>query len=153
MSKIMNTSRHLYTLFFVISLLVSCAQESSPQLVYERYLASIQDMNSFESRGFEEYISNRARGVVREKISGVKKERLSSFLKVFKAEAVLPNDNQITLQIEQKTAVLKITANNYPEQNSKQESYVNFIQENGWKIDKIVIETSNGDFNFKSTTY
>ena len=149
----MDTSRNLYTVFFVISLLVSCAQESSPQLVYERYLASIQDMNSFENRGFEEYISNRARSVVREKIGGVKKERLSSFLKVFKAEAVLPSDNQMMLQIEQETAVLKITANNYPEQNSKQESYVNFIRENGWKIDKIVIETSNGDFNFKSTTY
>ena len=65
----------------------------------------------------------------------------------------MPSDSQVSLQVEQDTAVLKIIVDNYPEQNSQQRVYVNFIREGDWKIDKVVTETSNGDFNFKSTTY
>ncbi|PCJ37885.1 MAG: hypothetical protein COA75_01305 [Cellvibrionales bacterium] len=150
----MNTNRNLFVVFLFSFLLASCAKEADPKLIYERYLASIQDMHSFEDKRFEEYISNRARGVVREKTGGIKEEQLSSFLTLFKAEAVLPSDSQVTLKkADQQTAILSITANNYPEQGSKQKSHIDFIRENGWKIDKIIIETSNGDFNYKSTTY
>lgn len=148
----MNT---LYKTCIILTtiLLISCAKETAPQVVYENYITSIQRMDSIEDRAFEKYISSRAKNVVREKIKGVSKERMDSFLAYFKAEVILPDNPDITLQKTQDTATLKISADNYPEQGSNQVSYVNFVQEGGWKIDKIVVETSSEDFNFKSTTY
>lgn len=150
----MRINRNFFIILLSSLLLASCAKESDPKLVYERYLASIQEMDSFDDRQFEKYISKRAREFVREKISGIQEKQLSSFLIVFKAEAVLPNDIQVTLnKLDQQTSILTIMANDYPEQGSKQKSEISFIQEDGWKIDKIIIETSGSDFTFKSTTY
>ena len=151
----MNTNRNLFVVFLLSFFLTSCAKKNDdPKLIYQKYLASIQAMNSFEDMHFEEYITNRARGVVRDKINGVKEDRLNDFLVIFKAETVLSDESQVRLEeIDQQTAILNVIANNYPEKGSKQESNISFIQENGWKIDKIVIETSADDFSFKSTTY
>ncbi len=140
-------------IILVTVLLAACAKESSPQVVYENYIITIQKMDSIEDRSFEKYISNRAKNIVGEKVKDVSKEQMSSFLTYFKAEAMMPDNPDISLQEQQDSAILTISADNHPEQGSKQVSYVNFIQEDGWKIDKIIIETSGENFNFKSTTY
>lgn len=134
--------------------LASCGKDADPETVYRDYLASIQAMDSMAEDSYQSFISARAKAVVNDKISAVDEKQLNSFLTFFKAEAVLPENSQITLNsANQDSPVLEIFVENYPEKGSNQTQNVMFIQESGWKIDKVEVITSGEDFEFKSTTY
>lgn len=146
--------------FFMLASLAAYAQEQ-PQLVYEKYLQSIQAMSSLENREFEKYISHRATGVIRKKIasagknlSAAKKQTLHKhFLQAWQAAAVLPSNSQITLQTAAEAALLSIVIADFPEQGMQQTVVVRFIRENDWKIDKVTREISSDEFNLKSIVF
>lgn len=144
----------LSIIFLAVILLVSCEKESDPESIYKDYLTSIQAMKSMSENGYQRFISARAKAVVEEKISGIKENQLDQFLTVFKAEAVIPEGSQINLDSKsQEKAIMKVVAKGYPEEGSMHQQNVRFVQEDGWKIDKIEVITSGNDFEFKSITY
>jgi len=111
-------------------------------------------MKSMSENDYQNFISARAKVVVEEKTSGIKKYQLDQFLTVFKSEAVIPENSQINLDSKsQEEAVIKVVAKDYPEEGSMHQQNVRFVQEDGWKIDKIEVITSGKDFEFKSITY
>jgi len=111
-------------------------------------------MNSMSEDNYQSFISSRARVVVKDKVGAVNEDQLDRFLTLFKAEAVLPENSQISLNsVNKDSPTLEILIENYPEKGSRQKQNVRFVQEHGWKIDKIEVTTSGDDFEFKSTTY
>lgn len=150
----MNFILKLSFIFLTLISLVSCKNEADPKTIYKDYLASIQAMNSMSENNYQSFISSRAKAVVNDKINAVSEDQLDSFLIFFKAEAVLPEDSQISLSgVNQDSSVLEILTENYPEKGSSQKQNVSFVREHGWKIDKIEVITFGEDFEFKSTTY
>jgi len=144
----------LSILFLTAILLVSCENKPDPEAIYRDYLTSIKAMKSMSENDYQNFISARAKVVVEEKTSGIKKYQLDQFLTVFKSEAVIPEKSQINLDSKsQEEAVIKVVAKDYPEEGSMHQQNVRFVQEDGWKIDKIEVITSGKDFEFKSITY
>ena len=144
----------LSIVFIAAISLVSCEKEADPESVYNDYLTSIQSMKTMSDNDYQRFISARAKAVVEEKISGIKKDQLDLFLTLFKDEAVIPEASRINLNsTSQETANLKIVAEDYPEEGSMHEQNVSFVRERGWKIDKIEVITSGDGFEFKSITY
>ncbi|GLS25140.1 hypothetical protein [Marinibactrum halimedae] len=151
----MNIILKFSLIFLILISLVSCSKtEADPETIYKDYLASIQAMNSMSENDYQSFISSRAKAVVNDKIDAVNEDQLERFLTLFKAEAVLPEHSRVSLNsVNQDSPVLEILIENYPEKGSSQKQNVRFVQEHGWKIDKIEVTTSGEDFEFKSTTY
>ena len=81
---------------------------------------------------YQSFISARAKAVVNDKISAVDEKQLNSFLTFFKAEAVLPENSQITLNsANQDSPVLEIFVENYPEKGSNQTQNV-YVYSGKW---------------------
>ena len=141
-----------FVLIFVS--LVSCEKAAAPEAIYKEYLASIQAMSSMSEDDYQRFLSLRAQSVVRDKLEAVGDDQVARFLTLFKAEAVLPENSNVSLESgSDDSMILKIVAEDYPEKGSTHEQNVIFIKESGWKIDKIEVITSGEDFKYKSTTY
>ena len=131
-------------------LVLSCTDSSTPEKVYADYISSVQVSDSVSSGPYRDYLTKRALDFVDSKL-----ERLSenasiveggsleeSFLFMFKAEATLPEVySQETSHIEN-SAVMKISISNYNEEGTEHLRTIYFMEEDGWKIDKIDTITS-----------
>lgn len=149
----MNIHYKLITILFSVFIISACGSKSDPQLVYEKYTACIQNMNDFNVNALVPFISSRAKNAIETKIINAEKQQLDAILTFWKAESIYPQNGNLTLSTKKNSARLKFAVKNHPDLGTTQTTNVFFIKEHGWKIDKVIIETSNGDFNFKSTTF
>jgi len=81
------------------------------------------------------------------------------FLKIWKSEAIMPTEYSEQWQLDEKTAEWQFVDNKFLDpdtqlNDSTLKTIVHFVNETGWKIDKIErIRTSKDGSSIKSTTY
>lgn len=150
----MNKLKKILSIFSLLFLLSACGQEHEPREVYSKFTSSLSQMTSVTDKSIDNHLTKRA--------IKIKNKGLSAFLKLPKdtrkplevmALGMLKNtkdwlnQKEAKLDITENTATLstKVTAND----TETTIVLVNFIKENGWKIDTIskTVKSKNSEMS------
>lgn len=141
----------LSILFFFI--LTACGQKNDPLAIYDQYVNSVEKMTSLSDSSINQYLTKRAvkqKGVgfsALDKLPAAKRTMFEKMaLGMFKNSVSWLETKDATLALSGNTAVLSTKTTKqvkgYPETVTTK---IEFIKEDGWKIDKLVKSTKSKD--------